>query len=45
MQPALIKAVAALGKPTVMVLIHGGAMCLGSLKDQVSQSVSQSVSQ
>jgi len=33
LQPELIKQVAAVGKPTVMVLIHGGAMCLGALKD------------
>jgi len=35
MQPKLVQAIAALKKPTVMVLIHGGAMCLGALKDGV----------
>lgn len=35
MQPQLVETIAALNKPTVMVLIHGGAMCLGSLKDSV----------
>merc|ERR1719258_684148 len=28
MQPQLVQAIGALNKPTVMVLIHGGAMCL-----------------
>lgn len=32
-QPQLIAAVLALKKPTVLVLIHGGAMSLGPLKD------------
>jgi len=32
-QPDLVTAVLALGKPTVLVLIHGGAMSLGPLKD------------
>jgi hypothetical protein len=35
LQPDLVKAITALKKPTVMVLIHGGAMCLGELKDAV----------
>ena len=35
MQPQLIQAILALGKPTVLVLIHGGAMSLGPIKDQV----------
>lgn len=35
LQSKLIEAVASLSKPTVMVLIHGGAMCLGALKDHV----------
>lgn len=35
LQPQLVEAIGALNKPTVMVLIHGGAMCLGSLKDSV----------
>jgi len=35
LQPQLVEQVAALGKPTVMVLIHGGAMCLGALKDKL----------
>eukprot|EP00316_Scyphosphaera_apsteinii_P007887 CAMPEP_0119311614 /NCGR_PEP_ID=MMETSP1333-20130426/23126_1 /TAXON_ID=418940 /ORGANISM="Scyphosphaera apsteinii, Strain RCC1455" /LENGTH=788 /DNA_ID=CAMNT_0007316041 /DNA_START=39 /DNA_END=2405 /DNA_ORIENTATION=- len=35
LQPQLVQAIASLKKPTVMVLIHGGAMCLGTLKDQV----------
>eukprot|EP01043_Picozoa_sp_COSAG02_P038736 COSAG02_NODE_3008_length_7563_cov_3.445606_5_plen_94_part_00 len=32
-QPDLVKAVLALNKPTVLVLVHGGAMSLGQLKD------------
>ena len=32
-QPELISAILALNKPTVLVLIHGGAMSLGPLKD------------
>ena len=32
-QPEFVKAVLALGKPTVLVLVHGGAMSLGPLKD------------
>lgn len=39
LQTELISAVAALKKPTVMVLIHGGAMCLGALKDSVPSIV------
>jgi len=35
LQPQLVEQVAALSKPTVMVLIHGGAMCLGALKGKV----------
>lgn len=35
LQAKLVSSVAAVGKPTVMVLIHGGAMCLGALKGQV----------
>merc|ERR1712048_826855 len=35
LQPKLVQEVAALNKPSVMVLIHGGAMCLGSLKDGI----------
>ena len=31
----LVSAIAATGKPVAMVLIHGGAMCLGALKDSV----------
>ena len=32
-QPDFVKAVLALNKPTVLVLVHGGAMSLGQLKD------------
>lgn len=32
-QPQLVEAISALKKPTVMVLIHGGALCLGHLKE------------
>ena len=32
LQPELVKAVLALNKPTVLVLVHGGAMSLGQLK-------------
>lgn len=39
LQPKLIEAIAALKKPTVMVLIHGGAMCLGTIKDSVPSIV------
>jgi beta-glucosidase-like glycosyl hydrolase len=39
LQVDLISAVVALNKPTVMVLIHGGAMCLGALKDSVPSIV------
>jgi len=35
LQPQLLAEVGALKKPTVMVLIHGGAMCLGALKASV----------
>ena len=35
LQPKLVSAIAATGKPVAMVLIHGGAMCLGTLKDGV----------
>jgi beta-glucosidase-like glycosyl hydrolase len=35
LQPKLVSAISALGKPTVMVLLHGGAMCLGELKEGV----------
>lgn len=35
LQPKLVETIASLNKPTVMVLIHGGAMCLGSLKGTV----------
>lgn len=35
LQQDLIQAITALNKPTVMVLIHGGVMCLGTLKDSV----------
>lgn len=34
-QPQLVSAVAALRKPTVLVLVHGGALCLGALKEEV----------
>ncbi|CAK0841633.1 unnamed protein product [Prorocentrum cordatum] len=34
-QPELVEAISALKKPTVMVLIHGGALCLGHLKEGV----------
>lgn len=33
-QPKLVQAVLAVGKPTVLTLIHGGAITLGPLKDQ-----------
>eukprot|EP00931_Biecheleriopsis_adriatica_P085911 TRINITY_DN60680_c0_g1_i1.p1 TRINITY_DN60680_c0_g1~~TRINITY_DN60680_c0_g1_i1.p1 ORF type:complete len:769 (-),score=153.79 TRINITY_DN60680_c0_g1_i1:74-2380(-) len=39
LQANLVTAVAALNKPTVMVLIHGGALCLGALKDKVPSIV------
>jgi len=39
LQHQLVEAVAALKKPTVMVLIHGGSMCLGTLKDAVPSIV------
>merc|ERR1711988_1767056 len=39
LQPKLVQAIAALKKPTVMVLIHGGGMCLGALKDSVPSIV------
>jgi len=35
LQPELIDAISALKKPTVMVLIHGGVMCLGKFKEAV----------
>lgn len=35
-QPKLAEAVLAVGKPTVLTLVHGGAMTLGPLKDQAS---------
>lgn len=34
-QTELVERASALGKPTVLVLIHGGAMCLGGLKDKM----------
>ena len=34
LQTELAEQVLALGKPTVLVLIHGGAMSLGPLKDK-----------
>ena len=33
MQEQLVNSVLALGKPTVLVLVHGGAMSLGPIKD------------
>ena len=33
MQEQLVTSVLALGKPTVLVLVHGGAMSLGPIKD------------
>lgn len=35
LQPKLVEAIVALGKPTILVMIHGGAMALGGLKDGV----------
>ena len=39
LQPELVRQVAAVGKPTVMVLIHGGAMCLGGLASSMPSIV------
>ena len=35
LQPRLVRDIAALGRPTIAVLLHGGAMCLGDLGDLV----------